>query len=185
MTRGLTPDVISSVTSKQVQPVYMVKVDTASGPIYAWTGYGNITWNGMTFLGTGNQGAISLIAESTDLTASGIQLTLNGAAPENLSLALNSIEQGKTAQVWLGFLSGTSLVTDPYLFFSGFTDVPEIDESPTTVSISISAENYLSNLGRALGRRYTTEDQQLDDPTDLGFEYVPGLQDAVISFGGS
>ena len=43
--------------------------------------------------------------------------------------------------------------------------------------------NVLIDLNRSRVRRYTNEDQQIDYPTDVGFEYVQSLQDFEIKWG--
>ena len=40
------------------------------------------------------------------------------------------------------------------------------------------------DLQRPKSRRYTKEDQQIDFPTDLGFDFVPELQDIQIIWAG-
>src|SRR3546814_10063587 len=92
--------------------------------------------------------------------------------------------QGLPAKLWLGAMdSSGSVIADPYLVFEGLTDVAEIDEGGETATISISADNRLIDLERPRTRRYTQEAQQIDDATDLGFEFVPSLQDVEILFG--
>jgi hypothetical protein len=64
-------------------------------------------------------------------------------------------------------------------------DVPSISEGGDTATITITAENRLLDLERVRVRRYTQEDQARDDVTDLGFEFVPALQDKEVLFGSS
>ena len=59
----------------------------------------------------------------------------------------------------------------------------KIDEGPETATIALNLENRLIVLDRAKERRYTHEDQQLSFAGDLGFEFVPDLQDKEIIWG--
>jgi muramoyltetrapeptide carboxypeptidase LdcA involved in peptidoglycan recycling len=82
--------------------------------------------------------------------------------------------------------STSALVANPYELFAGFSDVTVITEQAETSTISIQSENRLVDLERPRIRRYTDEDQKSDtaNASDIGFEFVPSLQDKVIKFGG-
>lgn len=185
MARDLTTGMVIAMTSKVVRPCFIVEIDTAAGIILAWSGIGTLSWNGKGYVGVGVFGGIDVVGESTDLKAVGVNFSLDGVDSAMLSVALQDIQQGKIATLWLGALdSSGTLIADPYQLFSGFTDVPTINEGPdSSCTIAISVENRAIDLGRARERRYTSADQQIDYPGDEGFDYVPSLQNAVIRFG--
>jgi len=128
---------------------------------------------------------ISAVEESDGLEVNGVKFTLSGIPSDKILMALDDIQWGREAKVYFATLSTTdwSLVGDPYLLFNGKTDVAEIDEGAETSTIMVSAENRLIDLERPRLRRYTTEDQQIDFPGDLGFEYVPYMKDSSVIFG--
>ena len=72
------------------------------------------------------------------------------------------------------------IVADPYLAFVGRLDVPVIDDAGQSCVISMQYESRLIDLQRTRERRWTHEDQQIDFPGDLGFEYVTSLPDQVL-----
>lgn len=72
------------------------------------------------------------------------------------------------------------IVADPYLAFVGRLDVPVIDDAGASCVISMQYESRLIDLQRTRERRWTHEDQQIDFPGDLGFEYVTSLPDQVL-----
>lgn len=185
MARALTAGMINALIANAVRPAFLVEMGALNGTVRIWSGLGNIVWNGHTFQGAGNFGGVTAVQEASDLTATGIQLSLAGVNDTWLEIAIAEVRQGYTASLYLACLDTTgSLITDPYLLFQGITDVPEVNESGSQDStITISAENRLINLTRPRERRYTSEDQKLDDPTDKGFDFVPSLQNAVILFG--
>ncbi|WP_417844845.1 phage head spike fiber domain-containing protein [Thalassospira sp.] len=78
---------------------------------------------------------------------------------------------------------GTGLVGAPLRVFSGKTDVPVISDDGTSCVIGLTAENALVDLERARTRRYTDQDQKAEYSGDLGFEFVPRLQEMEISWG--
>ncbi|MBI2235347.1 MAG: hypothetical protein HYU60_00045 [Magnetospirillum sp.] len=186
MSRALDPAVEAATLAPVVYPALLVKLGSGDGDVLAWSGYGDLAWSGMTFKGVGYLGGISQVAETADLQANGLSFSLTGVPSELLAYAINSARQGLPAMVWFAALNEAGqLVGEPYQLWSGLTDVPEIDENPDNPTISISAENRLVDLERPRERRYTPEDQKLDDPTDKGFDFVAGLQDREVIFGRS
>jgi hypothetical protein len=185
MARDLSTDLITHLTSKLARPIFLAAITCETGVVRVWSGGGTISWNGDNYLGVGNFGGVTTIQETTDLQANGVKFSLSGVKDEYLEVALAEIKPNNPAYLWVGGLDEDfQIIADPYLLFGGVTDAPEIDEEGETCTISIAAESYLITLETARIRRYTTADQQIDDPTDLGFEFVPGLQNAVIRFGG-
>jgi hypothetical protein len=182
MTRELSTEMLSAITAGTIAPVLIAKIGTASGDINTWTGIGDLIFNAETYSGIGNFGGISTIQESSQLQATGVTFSLSGVPSSLISSVLGEMRYGKTAILWMGLidLSTGLLVDSPIQVFSGLTDTATIDENIDTPVISINAESRLIDLERPRTRRYTTEDQQIDYPNDLGFEYVPSLQDISI-----
>lgn len=184
MARDITTDVATASTAVQVEPVIFCYLDWPSAAVRLWTGTGPKTWDSQTWLGTGLMGAVSPIEESTDGSATGISLTLTGIPSDLVSTILNDDYQGRTATLWLGFLdSSGSVIADPVQIFSGKMDVASIDDEGETGTITLTVESELVDFLRSRERRYTHEDQQIDYPGDLGFEFVSGLQDKSVSWG--
>lgn len=86
--------------------------------------------------------------------------------------------------VTFGYGPEGNLIADPYQLRNGKLDISVIDDDGETATIAMQYEDRLIDLDRARERRYTSEDQAIDYPTDLGFEFVPSLQDAQIIWGG-
>ncbi|OSQ30829.1 hypothetical protein THS27_26450, partial [Thalassospira sp. MCCC 1A01428] len=76
-----------------------------------------------------------------------------------------------------------ALVGAPLQVFSGKTDVPVVTDDANSCVIGLTAENALVDLERARVRRYTDQDQRAEYSGDLGFEFVPRLQEMEISWG--
>ena len=47
----------------------------------------------------------------------------------------------------------------------------------------MQVENKLIDLKRSKVRRYTSEDQEQEYPSDLGLDFVPSLQDMELIWG--
>lgn len=185
MARNLTAAMQTALAANTVRPVLLARIDLSTGTLLVWNGVGDLVWNAETYLGVGKFGNATPVQETAVLAAAGVTFGLSGIAPDLVSVALQSVRWGKSAKLYFGLLDIVSgaLIADPYLLFSGLTDVPAIDEGADTSTITLTAENRLIDLERPRTRRYTHEDQRLIDVADLGFDYVPGLQDAAIAWG--
>lgn len=183
MPRSLTSTMITELQKGTVAPIYLVAVQFTSGVQYMWNGIGSVVWNGQTWLGVGNLGAIQGLTQATDITARNVTLTLNGIPNSLLELAIAECSQNYQAQIWFGFIaSDGSILADPSQVWLGYTDVPTIMEGGDTSSISITVENKLV-ARQASNRRYTSEDQAIDFPTDTGFRYVASVQNFTGTWG--
>lgn len=183
MSRDLTAGVLTQVDAAEVQPFLLFEGSFATGTVRAWSGIGDLSWNGQTWVGTGTLLQISSVQENAETVASGATITLAGVPTELISLALGSVRQGRDGKIYLGFLSAGAVVADPVLVFEGKLDVPIIEEDGDTATIAIAYESRLIDLQKPRESRYTNEDHQRVYPGDLGFEFVPSLQEKTINWG--
>ena len=149
-----------------------------------WSGVGDLAYGGNTYTGVGDLLSISSIAETSDISASGINVAITGIKSSFLVIAKNHEYQGRPLSVSLGaFDDNGALIADPVIVFSGFMDTMTIAESGSTSTIKISVENKLISFERSKVRRYTAEDQKIDHPTDKGFEFVTAIVEKEIIWG--
>lgn len=186
MSRDLTNEMIAEVTADSLSPIYIFKAEFDSGDSNFWTGRGSLVFNGDTYTGLGDFLSISEVVETQNAEANGLSVTLSGIPSSLISVALSEKYQGRTVTIWFGCLDSTgALISSPIIVFRGFMDVMELLEGGNTAALTVKAENELIILNRAKERRYTDEDQKLDYPSDVGFEFVTALQDAEITWGKS
>lgn len=184
MPRQVTPAFGAALAATSLLPAFFVMANFVSGPLYAWSGVGPISWNGQTWLGVGSLGAISTIEEGTDVQARGMTLSFGGFDANLLNLVLGEFEVGLPVTVWLGlFDTAGNLIPSPVVSFSGRMDQPTIRSEGQTASITIACENRLIDMNTAVDRRYTDQDQKLDYPTDRGMEFVNSIQQVEIYWG--
>jgi len=184
MSRGLPTGLGAALEASTLHPVILVRLAWPTGTVYAWNGYRDLSWDGHTWTGTGHLGGISAVKESRDGAANGVTLSLSGIPSANISLALANDSQGQSGKIWFGEINSSGAFTvDPYLLFDGVIDVCPIEDNGETCTISVQLEKELIDT-RPRGRRYTHEDQIIDYPTDRGFEYVAGLADKPLNWGG-
>lgn len=182
--RALTTAAAAAANAAAVVPCIFYEGVYSSGTLRLWSGLGDYTWNSLTWTGAGNLLSISAITENSDVTAQNFTVSLSGPASALLSIALGDARQGLAGRIWLGFFDAAgALIVDPFKAFEGRLDVPTIVDEGEQATITVAYESRLIDLERSRARRYTDEDQQNDYPGDLGFEYVPMIQDAKIPWG--
>ena len=165
-------------------PVRLVMLTFRSETKYIWSGPGDLVWDAQTFIGVGSLGSIGVINEGTEVNADGTTVTLSGIDPVLLAECMTDIQPGAAASIWLGFVTPARvLIGTPYLQLSGCVDVPTVVPDTDTISITLSLESRLLDLGRASCRRYTSADQRIYFPTDTAFGWVEQLNDLALRWG--
>jgi hypothetical protein len=168
---------VAQLSASLIRPVLLLQMHFTSGDAFMWSGIGNLQWNGQTWLGMGTMGTISPIEESSEIKATNVTFTLSGIAHDMVQKSLGEMRQGYPVKLWFGSLGdANNVLADPLQIFAGRMDVPTIDDGATTSTISIAVENRLIDLNRSRERRFTDQDQQIDHPGDLGFQYVQFIQ---------
>ena len=181
----LTPPAAQAAASAEdVRPALFVEAQFQSGTSRLWTGYGEITWGGHVWTGGGHLLGISAMEQTAEVKARGAVLSLSGIPLDLISLALTEARQGDVGRVYLGFFdTNWQLVADTDHIFAGLLDVPQIEESGESATVTITYESQLIDLQRPREWRYTHESQQALHPGDRGFEYVTKIQDVDIKWG--
>ena len=183
MTRNVTTSVNNQLTASELSPFFAVDLAFDGGDFLSWTGYGNITFGGKTYVGSGDILTIGNIQETSEIKANGVAINLSGIPSDLVSSALNEAYQGRSATIYFGVLQNQAPVSDPYVIFQGTMDIMRISDNGETANIIISAESKLIDLDRSRERRYTSEDLKIDFADDKGLEYIDDLQDKEIVWG--
>jgi hypothetical protein len=176
----------SAVTADLVRPIILVQCAFDSGNLNLWNGVGNLTVSSVDYVGAGTLLAIGEIAETSELQANGITVTLSGITDPLLSKARDEDYQGRELKVLLGAMDASNgVISTPVNVFSGFMDTMAINDSSETATIQIAVENRLIGFERKRVRRYTAEDQLIDFPNDKGLEFVADMAEKEIVWGRS
>ena len=185
MARGLTTALNNQFIAANLKPFLAVSLDFDGDPVNAWVGNGTITFGGADYFGIGNLLSVSAIQETQEIKATNCTVSLSGIPSDLISAALNTNYQGRTGNVYLGALdSSRAVVADPYIIFGGQMDILTVIENPDSHMINVELESRLISLKRAKTRKFTSEDQQIDFPDDLGFNNLANLRDKKINWGG-
>lgn len=180
MARDLTAGMVTEMKAVRKEPLLLVEMLFDSGALRLWTGYGDLSFNGFTWTGTGHLLAISPITETAETKQSGMSFVLSGVPSSILSLVEGEDYQGRTLRIYLAMRTAAgALVASPYESRRLRMDTMEDVEDGDTATITLTAQDETA-FERPVERRYTNEDQHLDFPNDDFFEFVPDLQEKEI-----
>lgn len=186
MSRSLTSAMESAVIADLVRPITLVQCAFDTGNLNLWSGIGDLTVSGVDYVGAGTLLSIGEIAETSELSANGITVTLSGVSEPLISKARDEDYQGRELKVLLGAMDAANgVISDPIVVFSGFMDTMIIQDGESTATIQVTVENRLIEFERTRVRRYTAEDQKIDFPTDKGLEFVAEMEEKEIVWGRS
>lgn len=184
MARDLTAGTLAELGAARVRPAFFVEMEVSTGFVRFWSGVGDLTWDARVWTGAGDLLQIAPAAETTEIAAKGISVTLTGIKASFLATILANLRQSKLLKCYIGFLNSNEVViVDPYLFFSGKVDEATITEEAQVATVTVQAESRLVDLRRVRIRRYTSEDQKIDFPQDEGFSFVPFIQNWTGQWG--
>lgn len=180
----LSTAVISETEQKVVRPALFAAFDFFNGMTRVWSGFNTIKWRSYDWLPLADMGAVSSIEETMAVKSTGATFQLSGVPANLISTVMNVELQNRNCWLWIAFMNEQwKMIGDASLIFSGFMDTISIQDGGETALITMNAENRLRDLDRPRERRWTTEDQVVTYPGDLGFTYVPMLQSAIIDWG--
>lgn len=188
MARDITTAFKNAIEGSVVKPIIGVELEFSDGTLRFWNGYGNLTMtaggSSKVFAGAGDMLGVSEIEESSTLSMSGVTLTLAGIKSSIIATALGANYTNRKGAIYLGlFDTSNNVIADVYTIFKGNMDVMNIQEGADTCLITLKLESRLITFEKASNRMYTLEDQKVDFPNDIGFEFIPDLQDKEITWG--
>jgi len=188
MARSITTAFNNALKSQIVTPIIASELEFSDGTLRFWNGYGNITMtaggSSKVFTGLGDFLGISPISESSTLQMSGVTLSMSGIKSSLISTALSAQYTNRNGAIYLGMYdTSRNVIADVYTVFKGKMDVLNISEQGNTATITLNIESRLISFDLPINRKYTLEDQQVDFPNDVGFEFIPDLQDKEITWG--
>ena len=188
MARDITSAFNTAIKSTNVRPIFAVELEISDGTLRFWGGYGSLTMtaggSSKTFTGTGDLLGFTPIQETSTLQMSGVTISMTGIKSSIISSILSAQYTNRNGTVYMGlFDSNKGVIADVYTLFKGKMDVANIQEQADTSIVTLNIESRLVQFDLPLNRLYTLEDQQVDFSNDLGFEFIPDLQDKEIIWG--
>ena len=183
MGRDLSTSYQNQLDGLSLNPAIFVQFQFADGNLNLWTGYNDIVFNGQIFVGSGNVLAVDRIEETQELRATSVSFSLNGINSALTAAALTSNYQVRPAIMWFAVLNDSNAVISTYQLFKGRMDIISFADNGETADFSIKCESNIIDIRKARERRYTSEDQKIDYPEDLGLDFIAKIQDIDIKWG--
>ena len=185
MARDLTAGMITEVQEPLIKPVWILRLDIDTDPVYAWTGRvdfmptgtGDTALDGFTFIGLGNIGKIGNI-EDAENGSSAVQLVLPGVDLNETALqqvVLNErLWQNRQGWIWFGLLNTTyGVIVNPVRVKTGRIDQMTVAGDGSSGTVMVTLESHQSYVSQALNTRYSQQNEL--DATDTSQDYVHDL----------
>lgn len=188
MSRQLPSTLQGEIQAPALRPFFAVHI-ALPDPVCAWSGVGEITFDGKTFDGVGSLGGVSAIAEQADGTASGISLSLSGIDPSFTQYLIEQPYRGARVELYLGVLDqGFAQVTAWKRLSIWRLNAVSLAETASedgevAVTVTVECEGAFIDQTRARVRRFTDEEQQRRYPGDRFFEYMAAMQEVRLIWG--
>jgi hypothetical protein len=183
MTRTIDAANITASEDIHVIPVLLISLDFSSGFVYVNNSGVNVSYGGNTYLGAGEMGEISEIEEGVEISPYSLNLSLSGIPAAYIAVALGEDYQGRDATISLALLDEDhQVIGAPTVMFDGLIDTMDIALGELA-TISVTVQSRLVDWDRPRARRYNHEDQIIEYPGDLGFEFVPQMVEKTIKWG--
>lgn len=187
--RDLDPEFKEIIRSGHYSPVMLVSLEMAPDPVYLWTGIGDLTYAGKTYIGTGALGSIEPIKESAEIKAESVNLTLycmkelisaDGEGIDFCELRNCEIKE-REGRIDYGLLSherNDLIAVEPA--FCGQMDALRVQNTPRSYEIKLTLFNRLLILKKRENLWHTDVDQQYLHPGDTSHRFVHAIQDLQI-----
>jgi hypothetical protein len=179
-------DYEQALNSESAKDIYFLFLDFANEPFRATSGTRNYDWGGQTWLGIGEIGGVSEVAEASDAAARPFVVTLSGTDTFITQPALSRTNyKGRKATLYRGFLNeNETLVSTPIAVWTGRMDVASAVWDEGAASVQVQCEPLAARLLRPNISRYSDQDHQLRWPGDKFYEYLLQMEAKDANWGG-
>ncbi|NTV50934.1 MAG: hypothetical protein HGA20_15000 [Geobacteraceae bacterium] len=171
----------AAMIQPNVRGIYFVKLAFDSGDICWHSGFGDIVFNGDTYIGVGNLSSISTIKEEPGVKASGASVGLSGVKEEIIALLLLEPYINRKAYIYFVPLDdGDQPVSaTPTLIFKGTINGISGTQG-SSPGFSVELKSRFADWERGVKILYTDVEQQQIHPGDRGMEYIAQLSQKKI-----
>ena len=182
MTRNLSQAISDQIEAEVVPFAILLELGFDSSPAYRWSGAGDLSWDGKTWLGTGEMGSITEVTEATNLADTVIRATLshidNSVMPDLVSEVTDMDPVGRPFTLYMAFFNPDNTVKDVMTLTAGLIDAVQLVDGETgAITIDLVSEAGL--MKRAVFFRMDDQHQQKLFPGDKGFQFVTGMDEEV------
>jgi len=182
MTRELSPTSFALVAEQNISFAVLLELEFASGPVRLWSGVGDLSFGGKTWVGTGQLGSLSGVTEATDLSDTVIRARLShidaALMPEVVAEVTEGDPVGCPFAIFLAFFEPDGSVKNAVTLTSGFIDAVELAAGEAgALTLDLVTEG--GQMARSRFYRLSDAHQKKLFPGDRGLEFVSNLDSAV------
>jgi hypothetical protein len=176
MADGTHQAIAAAMAGGVLRLLAMVRLDFDS-ETFAWhNGYGEVSYRGAVYLGTGTLGSVGGVSVAPGAQPNTLSVGLGGIDPELVKLLLNEPYLGRRAAYHVAVV-GADFRIDPEFvvpMFAGTIDGIE-GTIGRSAGFTVNIKSRLADWERSRNLKYTDADQQLLYQGDRGFEFVPQI----------
>lgn len=179
--RTLDAAISTAVVQPTVRGIYYVALYFDTG-IAAWhSGFGDKTFNGVTYKGAGELSNISVVKEETGLKAAGMSVGVAGIKQEIVALLIGQPYINRKAYVYFMPLDEMDIQVcdEPYLLFKGTMDSISGNLGANAM-FSVTLKSRFADWQRPRKVLYTDVQQQQIHHGDLGMEFIAQISQKKI-----
>ena len=182
MARELQSTIQTAVGQEIVETAFLIHLGFDSGTEYLWSGSGDMSWNGHTYVGAGEIGQLSGVTEGEDMKADVMTLTLNHIPTSGLGdLMVEITTNDPVGRPWSMHLATMDEggITASQEITSGFMGAVSMrDGAVGGITIELVNEAVLLNHTHIV--RMDNDNQQNLYAGDLGCQFVTDLDDEIM-----
>lgn len=178
-------DLIAALEAGAIVTAGAVKIETDT-PFRVWSGYGDITIAGETYVGIGKHGLVRATGSQLGGSEQPLELLLDGVDPDVIPLVETASVRNAPTTVWrLQFDTSGTVALGAHIFARGRVDALPVEETPGEhASIRARIETAARGMGRSTSRTRSDSDHRRVLATDGGFRWVTQAPGRQLAWGG-
>lgn len=168
---------------KQRLPLALLaEIEHPDGAARFWTGIGTLEWNGYSWTGSGTLGQVTPVKQTSTLAIQELIFSLAAVDPAIVATLSDDV-RNLAGKLWLTCIGPGKSVIDPYQIVDSELDYQSFSaDADGKVTIAITARTGFYTLARALDESWTSEEQHVVYPTDVGLDLIPALQNQELQW---
>jgi len=171
--RTLDSAISTALVQSTVRGIYFVRLCFDGGNAAWHSGFGNYSFDSVTYVGTGELTSISPVKEESGVKASGVTVSVSGIKQEIVALLVGQAYINRKAYVhFMPLDEGDQPVTEtPVLLFKGSIDSIN-GNMGASAGFTVTLKSRFADWERPQKILYTNVQQQQLHPGDLGMEFI-------------
>lgn len=177
--RSVATAIATALAQPVLEPWLAIELGFDAGYLRLWTGIGDRTIDGQTYLGVGTILSIGGLEEVADLSARQVSVQFQGIDRAITAIALSSPYQRRPARILFGVMGEIGHVV---VWAGQMNRMTTVDDGER-VSVTLELDSRLVELQRSRVRLYTEASQKARDPSDTFFDWTAKLIDQDVVWG--